>query len=293
VGAIAQRVFVGDQDGTIWRLDVSNPDPNQWFVEPFIDAYNKTADTSASAALDRQPIVGAPALSIGRDGNVVLNFGTGDANYIGTETNPNFVYSVSELPPQAVGSSATRLIASVNWYNQFPVGGEMVTGPGAVFDGTYYFAAFSPSSTSSCTAGNGYIWGMDYMIPGDSQGNADPGLTSPKNGGAYKMTPGTASDPACTTNNQTLSNCNLVPGGAIIPGVTITSSLSCSTPSAITDPATGGPVLSASNSTPPTYSISALQGKTGSTSNAAVSQVNIAASVHSSTLIDSWAAIVE
>ncbi len=30
VGAIAQRVFVGDQDGTIWRLDVSDPNPNNW-----------------------------------------------------------------------------------------------------------------------------------------------------------------------------------------------------------------------------------------------------------------------
>ena len=63
---------MGDQDGTIWRLDVSDPNPNNWFVEPFIDAYNtKVQSSTAAAALaNRAPIVRAPSLSIGRDGNV-------------------------------------------------------------------------------------------------------------------------------------------------------------------------------------------------------------------------------
>ena len=94
----------------------------------------------------------APSLSIGRDGNVTLNFGTGDTNFIGTATNQNYAYAVEEVAPQLVGSSAVRLLASLDWWLPFPTAGEMITGPASVFDGGYYFATFRPSGGSACTA---------------------------------------------------------------------------------------------------------------------------------------------
>ncbi|MGO8992343.1 MAG: hypothetical protein ACLQVI_03370 [Polyangiaceae bacterium] len=284
VGAITQRIFVGDQDGTIWRADVSDPNPNNWFVEPFIDAYNtKVQSSTAAAALaNRAPIVLAPSLSIGRDGNVTLNFGTGDTNFIGTATNQNYAYAVEEVAPQLVGSSAVRLLASLDWWLPFPTAGEMITGPASVFDGGYYFATFRPSGGSACTAGEAYIWGMDFTDPASTTGveqGASP--TTVNNGGVYKL-----------TGSSGLVQ-SIASGNAIIPGITITSSLACSTATATTDPATGGPMISMSSSTPPFYEISALQGKAGGLGQAAVSQVNVAVSVHSATLVDSWASIVE
>lgn len=289
VGAIAQRVFVGDEDGTIWRLDVSNPDTNNWFVEPLFDAYNSTVEsgTPTVTALDRAPVVLAPTVSIGRDGNVVLNFGTGDTNFIGTATNPNYVYSISELP----NATAHRLLANLNWYLPLshPTSGgtagqsEMVTGPSTVFDGGYYFATFRPASGGgACTSGTAYIWGMDFTNPANASGGAQTG-SSPtvNNGGVYKM----------TNSGSTVQN--IASGSAIIPGVTITSTLACATTTTTSDPATGGPLISMSSSSPPYFQVSALQGKPGSSGGAAVSQVNIAVSVHSTTLVDSWASIVE
>jgi type IV pilus assembly protein PilY1 len=289
VGAVAQRVFVGDQDGTIWRLDVSNPDPNQWFVEPFFDAYNATLQTVTGItnddlwAVQRAPIVLAPTVSIGRDGNVVLNFGTGDTNAIGTASNLNFVYSVGEEP----NTTAGRLLASVNWYDQLPTAGEMVTGPSAVFDGGYYFATYAPagSGTSGCTSGTAYLWGMDYTVAAGSTGAQPPTPpTPPSFGGMYKM---------LNPSNQLEQK--LAEGGAIIPGVSITATSVCSTTTATTDPATGGPMLSVSNVSPATYQISALEGKSGASqgNNTAVAQVSVATSVHTTTLVDSWASIVE
>jgi type IV pilus assembly protein PilY1 len=289
VGAIAQRVFVGDQDGTIWRLDVSNPNTNNWFVEPLFDAYNSTVETgtATATALDRAPVVLAPTVSIGRDSNVVLNFGTGDTNFIGTATNQNYLYSITELP----NASAHRLLSSLNWYLPLahPASGgtsgqsEMMTGPATVFDGGYYFATFRPASGGgSCTSGTAYIWGMDFTSPADASGNAQTG-SSPtvNNGGVYKM----------TSSGSTVQN--IASGSAIIPGVTITSTLACATTTSTTDPATGGPLLNMSGATPPYFQVSALQGKPGVAGGAAVSQVNIAVSVHSATLVDSWASIVE
>ncbi len=223
-----------------------------------------------------------PTVSIGRDGNVVLNFGTGDTNYIGTATNPNYAYSLTELP----NTTAQRLMANLNWYLPFPTNGEMMTGPAAVFDSGYYFATYRPpSTTGSCASGGAYLWGVDFTLPASATGAIQSGTGTPviSNGGVYKMAGSSGLVP------------NVSSGTAIIPGVTITSTLACATATASTDTTTGGPLISMSGATPAQYELSALQGTPGSTTagSAAVSQVNIAVSVHASTLIDSWAAIVE
>ena len=282
VGAIAQRVFVGDEDGTIWRLDVSNPNPNQWFVEPFFDAYNTSVQSAAnitnndSWAVQRAPIVLSPTLSIGRDGNVVLNFGTGDTSAIGTAANLNYVYSVTELP----NTSVHRLLANVNWYTQLPTAGEMVTGPAAVFDGGFYFASYAPASSgsTSCASGTAYLWGMDFTVAAGSNGLQPTSPPSPPNyGGVAKM---------LNSSSQLVQK--LAQGASIIPGITITSSSICSTTTAGVDPVTGGPLLSMSNVSPSSYQISALEGTPGASqgNNTAVAQVNVATSVHTSTLVE-------
>ncbi len=268
---------------------MSNPDPNQWFVEPFFDAYNTSVQSSAnitnddSWAVQRAPIVLSPTLSVGRDGNVVLNFGTGDTSLIGVASNLNYVYSITELP----NTSVKRLLANVNWYTQLPTAGEMVTGPAAVFDGGYYFATYAPASgVAGCTAGTAYLWGMDYTIAAGSNGLQPTTPPNPPNyGGVAKM---------LNSSSQLVQK--LSQGSSIIPGVTITSSSVCSTTTAGTDPVTGGPLLSMSNVSPTSYQISALVGTPGTSpgsNNTAVAQVNIATSVHTATLVDSWASIVE
>jgi hypothetical protein len=245
--------------------------------------------------------VGAPSLSVGRDGNLVLNFGTGDVNYVGTATNQNYVYSVSEVPPSKEASPTGKyLLANVNWDYMLPTAGEMISGPSQVFDGGYYFATFRPSASSGCTAGNAYIWGMDYMSPGDSAGNSQPSAKTFNNGGVYEMTASTTSS-GCKTNGSGAADC-VESGAAIIPGLTITATQACSTSTFAGTGSAGGPLIETTTSSPPTYSISALEGTTNGSaastgtsngSGALVAQVNIAVSVRSMTLIDSWAAIVE
>ncbi|HWZ88920.1 MAG TPA: hypothetical protein VNW92_08720, partial [Polyangiaceae bacterium] len=39
VGAVADRVFIGDQDGTVWKADLSNFSPDQWKMTLFWDAF--------------------------------------------------------------------------------------------------------------------------------------------------------------------------------------------------------------------------------------------------------------
>jgi type IV pilus assembly protein PilY1 len=295
VGAIAQKVFIGDEDGVIWRLDLSNPLPTEWFVEPFIDSFNAQVYKDAGQpnagtwAADRQPISGSPNVTIGLDGHLVLNFGTGDVNNIGTSYMQNYVYSVSEKSNATASVSGTRLIASVNWYDALPNtagGGEMLTGPATVFDGVYYFATYAPpvGGAKTCATGLAYLWGMDFVNPEGSG-------STPSSGGLPEM--------VTTTGNVQF----IQQGSAIIPGVAITSTAVCAATTTGIDPVSGGTSVSLANVAPAQYSITALVGASptsasttgGTNTGAAVKTAtyNIVNGVHTSTLVDSWASIVE
>ena len=192
------------------------------------------------------------------------------------------MYSITELP----NTTQKRLLANVNWYEQLPTAGEMVTGPAAVFDGSYYFATYAPASRSNAVrVGHGLLCGMDYTIAADSTGKQPTTVPNPPSyGGVSKM---------INSSSQLVQK--LSQGSAIIPGVTITSTSICSTTTAGTDPVTGGPLLSMSSVSPASYQVSALQGAPGASqgNNTTVAQVSVATSVHTSTLVDSWASIVE
>jgi type IV pilus assembly protein PilY1 len=299
VGSDALRIFVGDADGMMWRVDVSDPNPVNWYVEPFWDSMNlKIQGTSALAnhttgdvwGNSRQPIVGAPSLSIGRTGNVILNFATGDVNQVGNSTGlPNYVFSVGELADASTG----KLKASVNWWKVLPNPGELVSGPSAVFDGTYYFATYVPNSTSNlCSHGEAFLWGMDYQAAASSTLQATTSPPDPPSfGGGPKLLDSTS------TQVQVLDTGS----AAILPGIAVTNTAACAQTETVTDYYTGSTRYDLTNSSPATYSVSALIGQNGAAGGgssggaAKVSQYNytMASGVRTMTLIDSWASIVE
>lgn len=70
-GEVTTRIFVGDSRGTLYRADLSDPDPSEWTVEPFFSLYE---EDEASP----QPIMEAPAAARDHRGLVTLVFGTGN-----------------------------------------------------------------------------------------------------------------------------------------------------------------------------------------------------------------------
>jgi type IV pilus assembly protein PilY1 len=297
VGSIAQRIFISDQDGVVWRLDVSSTNPANWFVEPFMDGFSPTVNSgtdNTAWALQRSPVAGgALNLTTGRDGDLVVNFGTGDTSSIGITQLQNFVYSVSERP------TSGKLVASPNWYDPLSLG-EMITGPATVFDGVYYFATYAPGTvTTGCPSGTAYLWGMDFVTGAGT--NIDTpiavGTISTIGGVAELLNPLGGAN--VQKNASTLGN---PAGSAIIPGVAITSTGACLAPTTGTDPVTGTQTVNLGNVAPAQYSVTALAGvasagasATTATTGSKVQQVqyNIANGVRTSTLVDSWASIVE
>jgi type IV pilus assembly protein PilY1 len=285
VGTDATRAFVTDADGTLWRFDLSNSNPSQWFGQVYLDLYNTTVDTSSTAATDGQPVQVPLVTSLDQSGNVVINLATGTQSTF-TTTGTYYVYSMTET----VAGSPAAMHASVNWWlNPATVTGatgERVSGPMTVFNGTLYFATYAaaPASSQSCTSGHGRVWGLDYTQA------LNPSQLS-LGGAARLVAPPTNYNGQYTQPDQ--SDSTLL--GVVIPGVTINATPACAgLPTATSDTYVAGAQHSApSGFQPGTFSVYSQLGAAGS-NGAATRQFSLSLPTPTSpTLIDSWAAVLE
>ncbi len=286
-GAIAQKFFAGDADGTIWKFDVSSSDPTKWTGELFFDTVNDTVDTSANAFKNGKPIQVPPVISLDRGSNVVIDVATGDQEVFGY-TDDFYIYSLSE---KAQGSPP-KLRASVNWYLKL-TDGERVTGPMAVFDGTFYFATFkavNPSTGNVCSGGSARLWGRDFATPDD--------LNDLSKGGIRKMQP---PDPNPPQNPPPVyiqpSDYDATLAGKVIPGVSVSVTPSCADISQTSSDmyVAGAQHTQASNISSGQYALFSQVGGKNTSSNGAASQTYTQklASPNTATLVDSWAAVVD
>jgi type IV pilus assembly protein PilY1 len=225
VGVTAQKIFVGDADGTIWRIDVHDPDPTQWKVTLFQDLLAK-ATVDATAATESQPIQMPPVLSLDPLGAIVVHASTGDQENIVASTDTNYLFAVRER--LAISASEPGRGEAL-WYQPM-TNGRRVTGPMTVFDRSLYFATYDPilPGAATCTNdGTALLWGMDYI-------NAQGGLAAASGGlprwcpiGQVDNVTGACKVALVTNENPALGDPNLV--GAIIPGVSVRASASCGT----------------------------------------------------------------
>ncbi len=158
-GVSADRAYVGDADGTIWRLDLHSTDPAKWTIDVAFDAYG--ASTATYPALAGQPVVVPSILSVDTLGNPVVVFATGDHDGFQSYSTgmKNFMVSFLDRPDNHGGfvpTEAFRVTLS---------DGERVTGPATLFDKILYFATYAPSNPSlaACASGTPKVWGVDYL----------------------------------------------------------------------------------------------------------------------------------
>jgi type IV pilus assembly protein PilY1 len=281
-GSIAQKVFIGDADGTVWRFDLTDTNPANWTGLLFLDAYNQDVDKTSTAYEDGQPIQVPIVVATDRIGSVVVGIGTGDQETF-TNTGNNFVYSVTEK-----ADTATNLLrANVNWYVPY-TNGERVSGPMTIFDSVYYWSTFAAAGSNAvCTSGTAHMYGRDYETPNDTTDLSKGGIprleppTNPTTPAPDFITP--------STYDSTLT-------GKLIPGVSVNVTPACAdTSSTVPDSYTGGTHTMASYVTPGSYSLFAqVGGKNGGTNGAANSTFSVSLpSPTTAAVVDSWASVVE
>lgn len=227
-GVPIQKVYIGDADGTLWRMDLTSTNPADWSVSLFQDLI-----PAPKGAADSQPIQVPPVVSLDDAGQVVVNVATGDQDSIVKNGDENYLYSLRETRTGAAGAAE----AKVNWFKIFhdnaaPCSGTCegrVTGPMVVFDRTLYFATYTPvDATATGTppvcgvAGRAMLWGVHFTEP--------DGTAASGNAGLPRFCPALNVNAAgvCTT---ALVQSEAPPGGSqdVIPGVTLTPSMACAT----------------------------------------------------------------
>lgn len=268
VGSVAQKAFVGDADGTLYRLDLSSTNPAEWSAKLFLDTRGSSF-ASADFTGDK-PIAVPPVLSLSENGNLIIGVANGDQDDLGAKpaNDHNLLWSVTEIP--ALGGVPVH--PELNWYLNF-TNGERVTGPMAVFDKTLYFATYkvSNATVNVCQAGSANLYGRDYVKPYD--------VSNRSLGGEYRLAPTSAPFQA--------------QGPELIPGVSIRESQACATAVNTTD-FFGGVRLGSQMTSPASFSLFANQAKNGGTNGNSVAQIKKDLQLpRTQTIIDSWASVVE
>jgi type IV pilus assembly protein PilY1 len=221
IGVAAQKIYVGDADGTIWRIDVSSPDPTQWDVQLFQDLIAPAGAANAAAS---QPINVPMVLSQSPTGSLVLNAATGDQeNIVASSTERNYVFSIEELRPDA---TSARGKPNVRWYQNLDQA-KRVTGPMVVFDRAVYFATYRPELIGSLCGNTATteLWGMDFYTPADTSDLSKGGVARWCPRGSVQAN-GTCG--AALAQYEDVSNDPDI-NHAIIPGVSLRATQACAT----------------------------------------------------------------
>lgn len=172
VGSVADRVFIGDQDGTLWRLNLASATgkPDDWALELFFDAFPNDGSTYNYTWRSGHPVTSAPVISVDRVGNLTVAFSTGEQEAVGSDPSKpdNYVWSLRENP------SADRklLTPKVNWSLALSgdLAGDRVVGEMALFAGDLFFSTVGPGTSDACSSGSGKVWGMHYLDPAAGAG---------------------------------------------------------------------------------------------------------------------------
>jgi type IV pilus assembly protein PilY1 len=219
-GVISDRIFVGDQDGRLWKVNVASTNPANWTMNLFFDAYPATygTDPNFPNAYDSgQPILLPPVLSVDAVGDVTVNVATGDQDALGAAAGmKTFVWSLTEKTT----SDRTPAASDANWFLPM-TGGERVVGPMELFNSALYFASYAPPGASSGACNNGVskVWGVHYTLP-----PAGPGDTLLVNQGGRAQLPGPSGLVQYLTASGATGDAD-----AVIFGVTIAQQPTCTT----------------------------------------------------------------
>jgi type IV pilus assembly protein PilY1 len=292
VGTTTQKIFIGDADGAIWRIDVSqvcdldDMSNCKWNAQLLQDTLATNIDTGTLAS---QPVSVPLALSQSPTGRIVVNAATGDQENFVATTDKNVVVSIEEPPTS--GKSV------LHWVNLL-TNGERVTGPMAVLDRTLYFATFQPAPSGSvCTAASqvAKLWGLDYITPATATPSPDP-----KTGGAPRWCPIASTlglTGACNVAPVSFESSATNPAdipNTHIPGVLLQASQSCAETGVVGDDYLSGVTGVSASSYQLFFSFGKARGGSNPLGTNQVERKAVPRSVpRISTSIDAWAYVLD
>jgi type IV pilus assembly protein PilY1 len=158
INRTAERAFLADSCGQLWRLDMFSANPEEWTLRFFYDAFEgKPMDHPHRHASTLKPSV---ALSLMNGGGLAIIFATGDPDTPTTEAGArDYVMSLSEK----WDDESESFVAHVNWKLELQKG-ESVSAAPLVFNQVSYFSTQAPGKGGKglCKSGVSRLWGLDF-----------------------------------------------------------------------------------------------------------------------------------
>jgi type IV pilus assembly protein PilY1 len=179
---LADRMYVGDMGGRLWRFDIVNGQPPETLVEGGVLASLGAAALAPSAtAADLRRFYAAPDVvptTINRKLVILLNIGSGYRGHpldttiseqffsirdfnahgvIGSTDYPTTPVSIDQLADITDDPSPALPFSTAGWRLRLGQGaGEKVLGESLTLENTVFFTSFTPGQTvSECSAGIG------------------------------------------------------------------------------------------------------------------------------------------
>jgi len=276
-GQVANRAFIGDASGGLYRIDFSSADPAKWTADLVWDAFPLSTDSNETA----EAVEGWPVLSVDDVGNLVIIYSTGDQTLLNYKSGmKQRIWSITEKP---VPIGKYKYTIEPNWFLPFE-DGKRVMGPTAVFDGVAYFATYTPANDNSneaCSSGYGSVWGVSYKLNEDKGAGPRPLARIPK-------------DPDSTTTAYTDEVKQ--DGGTVVFGLAVQMEPSCVETTSVNDSYVGSHTA-ISNSSAPKFNLLFQTGNTGNTygGNSSKTKANTISllSPRNQLRFDSWASVAE
>ncbi|MGH8426957.1 MAG: pilus assembly protein [Gammaproteobacteria bacterium] len=232
--AVADRVYAGDLQGNLWRVDLSDPDPDNWSAAVLFKAQAGGTD---------QPITVQPVASFApptAGGGVMVYFGTGQ--YLGvpdnTTTGTQSFYGVLDrgsapttpltranldvqtltdtmldgVAVRTVSGTAVNWNSQRGWYMDLPDSGERVIANPTLYAESVIFTTFTPNSAPCSSGGSSFLMAVNYAtggafpgpefdINGDGLLNGDDQVNG-QNPVGFSMGPGYAATPRIVKKQQ-------------------------------------------------------------------------------------------
>lgn len=219
----AERAYIGDAKGRIWRLDMRDPSPDQWAVSIAWPPVGLPNAPVGHPSLDR------PALATREDGSLVVVYGQGRGG--ADAARRNVVSFTDTLVPSGQPNQAPSFQAVENW--TMPLRStELVTGAPVIYDRTAFFTTVSrPVAAGACVPVVSRLYGVHYYdVLRDANGNTvvysrpDDDPAEPDAPISVKpMLPRVADDGTATEPALSLA----LPPGRQVSGLALASTPSC------------------------------------------------------------------
>ncbi len=153
---LADRLYVGDMEGRLWRVDISSPDPEDWMD---LDAQEVVFDPREVGAPDL-PITYPVTAVYAPDGAILVYFGTGDPTTAHAGYPAGAFYGL--LDSRMLGEDVHVLDGSDGDWPLYFAENEVLSGEPIVVNQVIYFTTYCPSGTQ-CYTGSGKLYAVHYL----------------------------------------------------------------------------------------------------------------------------------